>query len=128
MTKVHANLPNKEIPVPSNVTTASICQRTGKLASPGCRYAHTEYFVKGTVPSKYCNNSSGNYTDFANESEESVNTDATASENGENANTGAENDTSINLDNNGSAASTPAPQKTENQPVPQNSGDVITLD
>lgn len=61
MSKVHENLEKKEIPVPGNVTTASICQRTGRLASKGCGYAHTEYFVKGTVPSKYCNNSSGNY-------------------------------------------------------------------
>jgi len=59
MTKVHENLPSKEFEQPSNVVSASICQRTGKLSSPGCAYAKTEYFVKGTVPTAYCHNSSG---------------------------------------------------------------------
>ena len=134
MTKVHENLPNKEIPVPSNVTSASICQRTGKLASPGCHYAHKEYFVKGTVPSKYCNNSSGNYTDFANESEESVDpgTAAENTDNTENANTGTDSGSSINIDNNDNtetAAPTPVPPSDEGNTSSQGGGgDVITLD
>ncbi len=131
MTKVHENLPDKEIPVPSNVTSASICQRTGKLASPGCRYAHKEYFVKGTVPSKYCNNSSGNYKDFANESEESVDSDTTATENTDSQNTGTDNGSSINIDNNDSsetAAPPVTPPSDEGSTSSQGGGDVITLD
>ena len=45
---------------PSNITTATICKASGKLATDKCRedprgnQVYTEYFVKGTVPSKYC--------------------------------------------------------------------------
>lgn len=61
MEKVHADLPSKKFEQPSNVTAVSICQKTGKLSSSGCSYAKTEYFVNGTVPTKYCNNS-GHYS------------------------------------------------------------------
>lgn len=131
MSKVHESLPDKEIPVPSNVTSASICQRTGKLASPGCQHAHKEYFVKGTVPSKYCNNSNGNYTDFENESEEAVDSDNTAPEN---TNSETDNNSSINIDNNDSSeqnthSPTPVPPAEDKSPPVQNSGgNVITLD
>lgn len=56
MTDVHKNLEKKEIPVPDNVVPITICQKTGKRASRGCGYAHAEYFVSGTEPTKYCNN------------------------------------------------------------------------
>lgn len=131
MTKVHENLPNKEFPIPSNVTSATICQRTGKLSSPGCQFAHKEYFVKGTVPSKYCNNSSGNYTDFENESEESTDTDTTAPDNSENGGSDT-GDTSINIDNNSSSGDnethTIPPSNENNTPSQQDGGDIITLD
>ncbi|MBR4721291.1 MAG: PBP1A family penicillin-binding protein [Clostridia bacterium] len=130
MAKVHENLPEKEIPVPSNVTSASICQRTGKLASPGCKYAHAEYFVKGTVPSKYCNNSSGNYTDSGNQDEPSPESDNT-SENGENIDSET-GDNSINLDStehSDNNATQQIPSARDNQPQSQSGGeDVITLD
>ena len=129
MTKVHENLPEKEIPVPSNVTSASICQRTGKLASPGCRYAHAEFFVKGTVPSKYCNNSSGNYTDSKKTDEQSPESDNT-DENGENTDTQTDNN-SINLDNTDNSNNSPAqqtPSERDNKPPVQSGDDVITLD
>ena len=132
MTKVHENLERKEIPIPSNVTSATICQRTGKLASPGCKYAHTEYFVKGTVPSKYCNNSSGNYFEGGEETEPSPESD----------------DGPINIEDNSNSAPTDT-EKTGNQqeqngksdtasgsnnsagetaPKPSSEGDIITLD
>lgn len=59
MQKVHEGLPNRELSKPDNVTAVSMCQKTGKLSSSGCAYAKTEYFVNGTVPSKYCNNATG---------------------------------------------------------------------
>ena len=136
MTKVHENLSAKEIPIPNNVTTASICQRTGKLASPGCKYAHKEYFVKGTVPSKYCNNSAGNYTNFANESEESVDLENSAAGNEENTNTETNGGNSINLDGNDTSENTaPTPSNNDTSssektnPAQNGSGtDIITLD
>ena len=59
MQKVHDGLPSRELSQPDNVTAVSLCQKTGKLSSNGCAYAKTEYFVNGTVPSKYCNNATG---------------------------------------------------------------------
>lgn len=56
MQEVHAGLADKSIEQPSSVTAVSICQRTGKLSSSGCSYGKTEYFAKGTLPTKYCEN------------------------------------------------------------------------
>jgi membrane carboxypeptidase/penicillin-binding protein len=54
---------------PSNVTSATICRLSGKLATESCRHhvvfdgdgypiersaVHTEYFVRGTEPVSYC--------------------------------------------------------------------------
>ncbi|MCR4719367.1 MAG: glycosyl transferase, partial [Firmicutes bacterium] len=132
MTKVHENLEAKEIPVPNNVTAVSICQRTGKLASPGCQYAHKEYFVKGTVPSKYCNNSSGNYRNSEKETSAGLNTE-TDTENESTPSRDTENNSAINIDG-GHTSAADTPPKTETPPAAaetpskQNSGDVITLD
>ncbi len=56
MEKVHQGLGAKSIPQPDSVTAVSLCQRTGKLSSGGCTLAKTEYFARGTVPTKYCEN------------------------------------------------------------------------
>jgi penicillin-binding protein 1A len=54
---------------PSNITTATVCRLSGKLATEGCdnvavvddnggvetrSMAYTEYFVRGTEPTAYC--------------------------------------------------------------------------
>jgi len=131
MTKVHENLEAKEIPVPANVTAVSICQRTGKLSSPGCQYAHKEYFVKGTVPSKYCNNSSGNYRNSEDNTSAELNTE-TDTENENTPPRDTENNSAIDIDGGHTSASTPPktetpPANTETPSKPSN-GDVITLD
>lgn len=56
MEKVHQGLTDKAIEQPASVTAVSVCQRTGKLSSAGCIYGKTEYFAKGTLPTKYCEN------------------------------------------------------------------------
>lgn len=56
MEKVHLGLPEKSIEQPDSVTAVSVCQLTGKLSSSGCGNGKTEYFAKGTLPSKYCEN------------------------------------------------------------------------
>ncbi len=56
MQKVHDGLPEKTFEQPDNVTAVSVCQKTGKLSSGGCTASKTEYFVKGTLPTKYCGN------------------------------------------------------------------------
>ena len=60
MEKVHQGLPAKEFEQPESVTAVSICQKTGKLSSEGCVHGKAEFFARGTLPSKYCeNNHSG---------------------------------------------------------------------
>ena len=85
MTKVHEGLPDTGFPVPSSVTTAQICRKSGKLAIPGVcdndprgSAVYTEYFAKGTVPTEVCDHhvqltvcreSGGLPTEFCPESE-----------------------------------------------------------
>lgn len=60
MEKIHNGMPEKSIDQPDSVTAVSVCQLTGKLSSSGCGHAKTEYFAKGTLPTKYCN---GNHSE-----------------------------------------------------------------
>ncbi len=52
MKTIHADLPSASFEKPSNVTTATICLDSGKLATDSCTRTYTEYFVKGTVPAE----------------------------------------------------------------------------
>ena len=57
MARVHEGYENKEIvPMPSGITSATVCSRSGKLPIPGlCDATHTsEYFAEGTVPTASC--------------------------------------------------------------------------
>ena len=60
MKPLHDNLPNASFEQPAGITTASICKDSGLLATDLCEQdprgsrVYTEYFVKGTVPSKSC--------------------------------------------------------------------------
>ncbi len=56
MEKVHEGMPASSFEKPSSVTAVSVCQLTGKLSSSGCGHGKTEYFARGTLPTKYCNN------------------------------------------------------------------------
>ena len=138
MTKVHENLEQKEIPVPSNVTSASICQYTGKLASKGCGNAHTEYFVKGTVPSKYCNNAGVKVSETNTGSEKSTESgeepinleedDNSSSEKSEKTDK-SQTSSKGSSESEGSSSSSSTSQSSETQPAKSSSeGDVITLD
>ncbi|MBR1525004.1 MAG: transglycosylase domain-containing protein [Lachnospiraceae bacterium] len=59
MEAVHENLPEKDFPAqPPDVTTATVCNKTGKLASDfdrGVGTAHTEFYRVDTIPSEVCN-------------------------------------------------------------------------
>lgn len=57
MKKVHSELSVREFSKPSTVVEAQICTKTGKLASSGCSYSSTEYFISGTEPTKSCSKS-----------------------------------------------------------------------
>lgn len=54
MNKIHQGLPNESFTAPDSVKRASICTRTGKLASAGCTFAQSGYFISGNVPSRFC--------------------------------------------------------------------------
>ena len=61
MKRVHAGLPSREFEEPSNIVTATVCKKSGKLAVSGVCSAdprgsmvYTESFVKGTEPTETC--------------------------------------------------------------------------
>ena len=61
MTSAHEGLADTGFSIPSSVTTAQVCRKSGKLASPGvCENdprgsaVYTEYFAKGSEPTEVC--------------------------------------------------------------------------
>lgn len=58
MGRIHENLEYADFVRPEGITTANVCNKSGKLAIPGfCDAdgsAHTEYFAEGTVPTETC--------------------------------------------------------------------------
>lgn len=61
MSRIHEGLAPKEFSRPENLTTATICRKSGKLAVEGVcdsdprgSMVTTEYFANGTVPTDYC--------------------------------------------------------------------------
>lgn len=61
MEQVHEGLENKEFPRPEGITTAYVCQDSGKLAVAGLcdsdprgSQGRTEYFAAGTAPTTSC--------------------------------------------------------------------------
>ena len=58
MERIHENLVDTEFKMPSTVEEASICTRTGLLATSSCN-AVTEYFDIDQIPTQYC---SGHYS------------------------------------------------------------------
>lgn len=61
MKRIHENLEYKDFEMPSDITTATVCKKSGKLvisgvcdADPRGSMAQTEYFATGSVPTEYC--------------------------------------------------------------------------
>ena len=60
MKDIHKDLERKRFERPENIVTATICRDSGLLVTDLCKNdprgsrAYTEYFVKGTVPTKTC--------------------------------------------------------------------------
>lgn len=61
MQRVHENLEYKDFTMPDDITTATVCKKSGKLvvaglcdADPRGSMATTEYFAEGSVPTEYC--------------------------------------------------------------------------
>ncbi|MDO5574088.1 MAG: PBP1A family penicillin-binding protein [bacterium] len=58
MSRVHENLENKSFTTPEGITSATVCNKSGKLAVAGlCDLdgsAYTEYFATGTQPTTVC--------------------------------------------------------------------------
>ena len=68
MSRVHANLEEKDFTMPSSVEKKSVCSITGYLARPSCPTV-TEYFAKGSVPDETCPGH-GNYYEESDSSDE----------------------------------------------------------
>ena len=54
MAAAHAGLPEKDFPVPSNVTEVSIDPTTGQIATENCPVKQREYFLSGSEPTDWC--------------------------------------------------------------------------
>lgn len=61
MSRVHENLEYKDFTMPSDITSATVCKKSGKLAVEGLcdsdprgSMVETEYFATGTVPTEVC--------------------------------------------------------------------------
>lgn len=61
MERVHEGLEYKDFPMPSGITSAAVCKKSGKLAVEGLCDAdprgsmvETEYFAAGTAPTEVC--------------------------------------------------------------------------
>lgn len=60
MAKAHESLPPIDIARPDDVVSANICSVSGQLATDNCKSdprgskVYTELFIKGTVPTQYC--------------------------------------------------------------------------
>ena len=61
MRRIHENLEYQDFTMPGDITTATVCKKSGKLVVPGLCDADprgsmvsTEYFAEGTVPTEYC--------------------------------------------------------------------------
>lgn len=56
MARIHEELPYKEFVKPEDIVSAKICTKSGRLPVPEVCDAciQTEYFARGTIPSKYC--------------------------------------------------------------------------
>ena len=57
MSEIHAELPNESFPIPTGISTATVCSQSGKLPVPGLcdGTLQTEYFAEGTIPETSCN-------------------------------------------------------------------------
>ena len=56
MKDVHEGMKNKKFTVPNGVVKDKVCKRTGLAPAKGCPTV-TDYFVKGTIPKKTCDES-----------------------------------------------------------------------
>ncbi len=55
MEKIHADLPVVTFPSkPSDVVSTTVCAYSGDLVSSSCSEKITDYFLRGTEPTKYC--------------------------------------------------------------------------
>ncbi len=61
MSRIHETLEYRDFIMPDDITTATICKKSGKLtvaglcdADPRGSMARTEYFAEGSVPTEYC--------------------------------------------------------------------------
>ena len=64
MTRIHETkgLEYKKFEKPDGITSATVCSKTGLIATDGCPEKYTEYFEKGTISWKKCEECAGEAT------------------------------------------------------------------
>ncbi|WPC41302.1 PBP1A family penicillin-binding protein [Clostridium sp. JS66] len=111
MQPIHENLSTTDIQMPSGVTTANICEDSGKLATSSCygdptgNKTYNEFFIQGTEPSQYCNYSHSGFRNnpFFNrdDSKDKNNTNNKSADTNKNNNSNTNDNTNTNNINNG---------------------------
>lgn len=61
MSVIHEGLPDSKFEKTANIVTATICKRSGRLATDQCTDTYTEIFIKGHLP-ETCDAHQGEYT------------------------------------------------------------------
>ena len=112
MQRIHADLPDTDFKMPSTVQKASICTKTGLLATSSCN-AVTEYFDIDQIPTQYCSGHySYNYSHYNYSNSYSQNNARDNNENSQNT------DSSGSTENNGSSG------ENIEEPIPENPAEV----
>lgn len=101
MKKAHENLPGKSIPQPSSIVSSYICEESGLLATRNCGYGYTEYFVKGTQPTKYCNSHKSKVEDTNKDKDNNKDKNNNSDTNSDKTDTNSNNNSNNNNINNG---------------------------
>ncbi|NMM61145.1 PBP1A family penicillin-binding protein [Clostridium sp. P21] len=114
MQPIHEGLTPTDIQMPSGITTANVCEDSGKLATSSCysdsagKRTYNELFIQGTEPSQYCNYSHSGFRNnpFFNGVNKNTNSNNTNQPNSENAST-----PNTSTETNGNSGNTINPKK-----------------
>lgn len=100
MAKAHEQLEVKDIEMPSDLVTLTVCKDSGKLPTKSCYNTYTEYFIKGTEPTSYCTyHSYYNYNQY-NSNNNNNNKESSDKDNDKNKSNDSENNTDTDNSNN----------------------------
>lgn len=124
MEKVHQGLEVKQFPQPDGISEVKVCKVTGMKPNGGCETI-TEYFAKGTEPTKYCHGHGGSRAegdDDEDEDSNGENNEEQDSNSGGNEEKPEQETSGESSENNQTSGETPAEQQPSqggNEPAPE---------